>query len=120
MAKSLPPPLPEIQNLTAPPSAPGDPIEANVFNAFNQAKEIALFRNQGLEVDNGMEPALNKFPLVYTPDSDTLFEGQKLSWYGIDCHVVVAHNQKETCSKNGLTPQRLSYTDIFIHCLLLK
>ena len=31
-----PPPL-EIQNLTAPPSAPGDPIEAVIFNVYNWA-----------------------------------------------------------------------------------
>ena len=32
------PPPSEIQNLTAPPSAPGDPIEYGVFNASNRAE----------------------------------------------------------------------------------
>ena len=31
---ALPPP--EIHNLTAPPSAPGDPIEAGILNAYNR------------------------------------------------------------------------------------
>ena len=48
------PPQLYIQNLTAPPSAPGDPIEDGVFNAFNWAEDISLFRNQGLEVDDDM------------------------------------------------------------------
>ena len=33
--KDTAPPTPEIQNLTAPPSAPGNPIEAGVFNVSN-------------------------------------------------------------------------------------
>ena len=51
-----PPPL-EIHNLTAPPSAPGHPIESGVFNASNQTKEISLVRNQVLEVDYDMKSA---------------------------------------------------------------
>ena len=46
------PPPPDIHRLTAPPSAPGDPIEADIFNASNQVEGISLVRNQGLEVDN--------------------------------------------------------------------
>ena len=69
------PPPPEIQNLTPPPSFPGDPIKADVFNASNRAEDIAHFRNHGLEVDDGMEPAPNNIPLVDTTDADTLFEG---------------------------------------------
>ena len=42
---------PEIQNSTAPPSAPGDPIESGVFNASNRAEDISLVRNQALGVD---------------------------------------------------------------------
>ena len=52
--KSSPPP-PYIQNSTAPPSAPGNPIEDGVFNASNQAEYIYLVRNQGMEVDYDME-----------------------------------------------------------------
>ena len=51
------PPPPEIQNSTTPPSSPGDPIEAGVFNTFIWAEEISLVRNQGLEVDDEMEPS---------------------------------------------------------------
>ena len=40
------PPPPEINNLTAPPSAPWEPIESGVFNASNQAEDIALVRNR--------------------------------------------------------------------------
>ena len=67
------PPPPEIQNSTASPSSPGDRIEAGVFNASNCAEDIALVRNQGLEVDYDMEPAPYNVPLVDTPPADTLF-----------------------------------------------
>ena len=67
-----PPPL-EIQNSTAPPSTTGDPTEAGVFNGSNQEEDIALVRNQGLEVDDEMEPSPENFSLVYTTDYDTLF-----------------------------------------------
>ena len=66
---------PYTQNSIAPPSVPGDPIEAGVFNASNRAEEIYLLRNQGLEVYDDTEPAPEKFPLVSTPAADTLFEG---------------------------------------------
>ena len=46
------PPPTEIQNSTSPPSAPGDPIEAGVFNTSNWSEDIALVRNQGLDVDD--------------------------------------------------------------------
>ena len=69
------PPPPYTQNSTAPPSSPGDPIEDGVLNASNQAEDIALVRNWGLEVDDDMEPAPDNVPLVDTPAADTLFEG---------------------------------------------
>ena len=84
------PPPPEIHNSTAPPSAPGDPIEAGIFNASNQAEDIALISNQGLEVDDDMEPAPKNVPLVENPAADTLFEGQTWRWDGIDHRAVVA------------------------------
>ena len=65
---------PEIQNSTTPPSAPGDPIEAGVFNAYNWAEDIACVMNQGLEVNDDMEPLPKNIPLVDTSDADTLFE----------------------------------------------
>ena len=43
--KDSAPPPPEIEYLTAPPPARGDPIEADVFNASNRAEDIALVRN---------------------------------------------------------------------------
>ena len=61
--------------MTAPPSAPGDPIEAGFFNTSNRAEDISLVRNQGLEVDDDMEPSRKNFPSVDTSAADTLFEG---------------------------------------------
>ena len=78
--------------MTAPPYAPGEPIEAGVFNTSNQAEDIALVRNKVTEVDDGMEPAPENVPLVDTPAADTLFEGQTWGWDGIDCHAMVAQN----------------------------
>ena len=45
------PPSPEIQKLTTPPSSPGEPIEDDIFNAFNWEEDNALVRYKGLEVD---------------------------------------------------------------------
>ena len=88
-----PAPLPpEIQNSTSPPSAPGEPIEAGVFNASNRAEYIALVRNQGLEGDDDMGPAPENFPSVDTPAADTMFEGQTWGWDGVDRRAVVAQN----------------------------
>ena len=84
------PPPPEIQNSTNPPSAPGDPIEAGIFNASNQTEYIILFRNRGLKVYDDMEPAPENVPLVYTTATDTLFEIQTWGWDGIDRRAVVA------------------------------
>ena len=67
------PPPSEIQNSTASPSAPGDPIEDGVFNASNWSEYIALVRNQGMEVDDDMEPSPDNVPSVDTPADDTLF-----------------------------------------------
>ena len=93
-------PPPEIQNSTAPPSAPGDPIEAGVFNTFNWTEDISLVRNQGLEVDDEVVPAPDNVPLVNTPVADTLFEGQTWGWYGIDFRAVVSQNHNEPSFKN--------------------
>ena len=46
--KELVPHSLEIQNSTAPLSAPGEPIEAGVFNSSNWAEEFSLLRNQEL------------------------------------------------------------------------
>ena len=62
---------PEIKNSTAPPPASGNPIEAGVFNAPNWEEDISLVRNQGLEVDNDMEPDPNNVTLIYTPAAET-------------------------------------------------
>ena len=69
------PPPPNIHNLTAPPSAPGDHIKAGVLNASNREKDIALVRNQDLEVYYDTEPSPNNVPLVENPADETLFEG---------------------------------------------
>ena len=106
--------------MTTLPSSLGDPIEDGVFNASNWAEDIAFVRNEGLEVDDYMEPSPKNFPSVDTPAADTLFEGQTWGWDGIDHRDVVAHNQKEPSFKNGWIPQSLSYIDIFLHCLHLK
>ena len=63
------PPPPEIQNSTSPPSTSGDPIEAGVFGASYWAEDISLVRNQGLEVDDDMEPDPENVPLVNTTDA---------------------------------------------------
>ena len=59
--------------MTVPPSAPGDPIEDVIFNASNRSEDIALVRNQRLEVDDEMEPAPKNVPLVNNPSDVTLF-----------------------------------------------
>ena len=114
------PPPPEIQNSAALPSSPGGANEAGVFNASYQAEDIALVRNKGLEVDDDKEPAPKNVPLVYTPDSDTLFELQTWGWDDIDRRSVLAQNHNEPSFKNVWIPQNLYYIDILLHCLPLK
>ena len=108
------PPPPEIKNSTAPPSAPGDPIVAGVFNAPNWEEYIALVRNQGLEVDDDTEPAPKNFTLVDTPTTDTIFEGHTWGWDGIDFRAVVAQNQNEPYFKKWLDPPKHLQPEIVI------
>ena len=75
--KAPTPPPPEIQNSTASPSAPWDPIKTVIFNAYSWSEDIALVRNQLLDFDDDMESSPNNFPLFHTPAADTLFEGKK-------------------------------------------
>ena len=107
--------------MTAPPSAPGDPIEDGVFNNPNRAEDITHVNNQGLEVDDDMEPAPDNVPLVDTPADNTLFEGQTWGWYGIDSCAIVAQNQNEPSFKNGWIPKSFptstySYTVSLSNC----
>ena len=57
--------------------------------------------NQGLEVDNYMEPAPNNVLLVDTPADDTLFEGQTWVWDVINHRTMVAQNQNNPPFKNS-------------------
>ena len=108
--------------MTAPPSAPGGPIEASVFNASNWVEDIALVRNQGMDFDDDMERAPENVPLFNTPADDTLFEGQTWGWDGIDFRAVLAQNHNDPSFQNCWIPQSLSlsYINIFLHCLPLK
>ena len=99
---------PDIHNQTTPPSSPGKPIEAGVLNAYIQAEEIYLVRNQGLEVDDDIAPPPNNVPSVNNPAADTLFEGQTWGWDGIDCSAMAAHNHNDPSFKNVQIPQSLS------------
>ena len=81
---------PEIQNLTTPPSAPGDTIEAGVFNTSNRAEDIALVIKLGLKFYDYIEPVPESFSLVDFTAADTLFEGHTWGWDGIDFRDVVA------------------------------
>ena len=75
------PPPPNIHNFTAPTSAPGGPIEADVLNISNQVEDIALVSNQEMGFDDDMEPAPDNFPLIHKPSVDTLFNGS--TWSGV-------------------------------------
>ena len=46
-----------------------------------------------------MEPSHENVHLVDTPASETLFEGQKWGWDGIDHLAVVAYNQNDPSMK---------------------
>ena len=79
------PPPPEIQNSTASPSAPGDPIEAGVFNTSNRAEDISLVRNQGLEVDDDMELAPGNVPL---DETHVWGADMGVGWHWSPCCVI--------------------------------
>ena len=82
-------------------STPGHPIESVVFNASNWAEDISLVSNEVLEVDYDMEPAPNNVTLVETPAAETMYDGHKWGWDGIDTRVMVAQNHNYSSFKNG-------------------
>ena len=67
-----------------------------------------------------MEISPKNAPLVENTAADTLFEGQTRGWNGINHRDVVSQNQNYPSFKNGWSTQRLSYIDVFLHCLPLK
>ena len=75
------------------------------MNASNKEEYISLIMNQGLDIDDDMEPVSKNLTSVNTPASDTLFEGHKWGWYGINCCAVVAQNQNEDPSKMDGSPK---------------
>ena len=83
-------------------------------------EDIDLVRNQGLEVDDYMEPSPKIVPLVYNPAADTRFEGHTWGCNSIYFRAVVAQNHNEPSFKNGWSRLSLSYIDIFLHCLCFK
>ena len=58
--------------------------------------------------------------MIDTTADDTMFEGNTWGWDGIDSRDVIAQNQNEPSFKNSWIPQRLSYIDIFLHCLHIR
>ena len=95
-------------------------MEDGFFNASNSTEDIALVKNQDMEVDDDMEPAPENVPLFDNPASDTLFEVQTWGWDGIYFRDMVAQNQNEPSFKSVWITQRLYYINIFLHCLSLK
>ena len=94
--------------MTAPPSDPGDPIEAGVFKTSNQAEDIALVSNQVLDVDDDMEPDPYNILSVENPATNTLIKVQTWGWDGINRRAVIAQNHNGPSFKNGCTPQILA------------
>ena len=48
-----------------------------------------------------MEPAPKNVTLVETPGAETMFDGHKWGWGGIDTRVLVAQNHNYSSFKNG-------------------
>ena len=60
----------------------GEDIADFVFNAQNQAEDIALVRDMGFEVDDENEPPPENIPAVNAPpvNGGSLLEGQEWGW----------------------------------------
>ncbi len=89
-----------------------EPIDESVFHPTgNQAEDIELVRNQGLEVDDDNQPAPENVP--EPPMTTNLYAGQTWGWDGIDQREVVINTKNDASFENGWTPVGKSWMEIF-------
>ena len=79
-------------SLAPAPAARVNDIEPSVFGSGNRAEDIALVRNQGLEVDDDNDPAPENIPDLASPRTPnaSLYNDQEWGWDGIDRRAAVA------------------------------
>ena len=98
----------------------GEDIADFVFNAQNQAEDIALIRNMGFEVDDDNEPAPENVPAGDAPpvNGGALLEGQQWGWDGIDRRAMLQGSMYNGPTfTNDWSPQGSTFIEIFLNCL---
>jgi hypothetical protein len=69
-------------------------MDPEIFDARNNAEDIARVRAEGFEVDDDNDPAPENIPAIWdeTPVANDLFEGQSWGWDGVDRRVTAGGN----------------------------
>ncbi len=122
-------PLDRLWEDSAPAEAPaatvaidkdGKEIADFVFNAQNQAEDIALVQDMGFMVNDDNEHAPKNIPADGTPpvNGEALLEGQKWGWDGIDCRAILQGSMynRPTFAKEW-SPNGKPFINIFLHFL---
>lgn len=83
---------------------------------LSRTEDIALVRNQGLDVDDDNEPALENIPdpSQAARNPNELYEGQTWGWKGIDQRKAAGISDVAASFQNGWTPVGKDYYDIFL------
>jgi len=95
-------------------------IDPEVFDARNNAEDIARVRAEGFEVDDDNDPAPENVPALWDVapvGNGDLFEGQSWGWDGVDRRVTAGGNYDEPSFANSWTPIGKTYLEIFLHFL---
>jgi len=93
-------------------------IDTTVFNASNQAEDIALVRNMGFDVDDDNEPAEENIPTngeTGATDTEGLYAFQRWGWSGIDQRRTTTSSDQQAGFHNEWSPKGKSWLDIFLH-----
>ncbi len=97
-------------------------LDSSIFHPTgSRAEDVALVRNQGLEVDDDNEPAPENIPTNYAnevPLTTSLYPGQRWGWDGIDQREVAIQTKNGAGFENGWSPAGKSWMEVFFICFL--
>jgi hypothetical protein len=87
----------------------------------NHSEDIANFRNQGFDVDDDNEPAVENIPTGEEPTTNngSLKEGQSWEWDGINRRSIVKPEEEGHTYENSLSPIGAAYSEVILHFLPL-
>ena len=85
----------------------------------NHSEDIVNFCNQGFEVDDDNELALENIPTgeELTSSSAGLKEGQKWEWGNIGHCLIIKPEKNGHVYKNNFTPIGVAFSEVILHFL---